>query len=167
MAKAWLRWADPGAVGNGRADISNGLAFFIEKAVPSRQAVWMSESVLKPMAAPRHPLGLKLWQFIVVKSLLMIVFVAVLAAVQGWAAKSSYSAENTAGFKMGLVHGMLMPAAFPALVAGHDVPIYAPNNSGRNYKIGYILGINACGTVFFALAYWGVPKPGRKKAWQP
>lgn len=84
----------------------------------------------------------------------MVVFVAVLAHLQGWAAKSSYKPENVAHFKMGIVHGILMPAAFPALIAGHDMPIYAPNNTGRNYKIGYILGINTCGTMFFAIAFW-------------
>lgn len=110
---------------------------------------------------PSLPLGLKLWQFIVVKSLAMILFIALLAALQGWAAKESYKPENRADFKIGLLHGILMPAAFPALLAGHDMPIYAPDNSGRNYKIGYILGINTCGTVFFALAYWGM---GRQRS---
>jgi len=47
-----------------------------------------------------------------------------------------------------------MPAALPALLMGKDVPIYAPANVGRLYKIGYILGINICGTVFFGVAMW-------------
>jgi hypothetical protein len=84
----------------------------------------------------------------------MAAFVWVLAALQGWAAKNSYKPENVADFKMGILHGILMPAAFPALVGGHDMPIYASNNTGRNYKIGYILGLNTCGTMFFAIAFW-------------
>ena len=91
--------------------------------------------------------------------MLIIIFVAILVYLQGWAAKSSYNPENQADFKIGILHGILMPAAFPGLLAGHDLPIYAPNNTGRNYKVGYILGINTCGTVFFGLAYWGM---GRK-----
>ena len=39
-----------------------------------------------------------------------------------------------------------MPAALPGLVGGNDLPIYAPNNLGRPYKIGYIVGLNTCGT---------------------
>ena len=47
-----------------------------------------------------------------------------------------------------------MPAALPGLLMGNDLPIYAPNNSGRAYKIGYILGLNSCGTCFFGIAFW-------------
>ncbi len=123
----------------------------------------MSESVAKPMAGDRgYPFGLNVWQFIVIKCVLMTLFVASLAWLQGWAARSSYKPENFADFKMGIVHGILMPAALPALLAGHDLPIYAPNNSGCNYKIGYILGINTCGTLFFAMAYWGMGRRRRK-----
>lgn len=93
----------------------------------------------------------------------MTAFVALLAYVQAWAAKSSYNVENRADFKMGIVHGILMPAAFPALISGHDMPIYAPNNNGRNYKLGLLLGVNACGTVFFGLAYWGMGNLPRRK----
>ena len=46
-----------------------------------------------------------------------------------------------------------MPAALPSLVAGGDVPIFAANNTGRNYKLGYIAGINLCGLIFFGLAF--------------
>jgi len=118
----------------------------------------MSESVSKPMAVSNHPLGLKRWQFLVVKNVLITVFVAFLAILQGLASKT-YNPESQADFKMGILHGALMPAAFPGLLFGHDLPIYAPNNSGPNYKIGYILGLNTCGAVFYGLAYWGM---GRK-----
>lgn len=129
----------------------------------------MSESVSKPVEVhvPRQPLGLSLVQFIIFKFVVMTAFVFFLAYLQGWAAKSSYNIENRADFKMGFIHGVLMPAAFPALIGGHDMPIYAPNNDGRNYKIGLLLGINSCGSVFFGLAYWGMGKrhlPKRKAA---
>jgi hypothetical protein len=122
----------------------------------------MSESISKPATASSPVRGLTLIQFIIFKCIVMTAFVVALAYLQGWASKNSYKAENCAHFKMGLLHGFLMPAAFPGLLEGHDLPIYAPNNSGRTYKIGYILGINTCGTLFFGLAYWGMTGPRRK-----
>jgi hypothetical protein len=122
----------------------------------------MPESVSKSIIVPRQPLGLTLVQFIIFKCVVMAIFVFLLACLQGWAAKSSYKAENCADFKMGVVHGILMPAAFPALMAGHNLPVYAPNNNGCNYKIGLLLGLNACGTVFFGLAYWGMGNRPRR-----
>jgi hypothetical protein len=64
-----------------------------------------------------------------------------------------YHAETRAGFWLGTVHGFLMPAALPSLLAGEDVPIFAAKNTGRNYKLGYIAGINLCGLIFFGLAF--------------
>jgi hypothetical protein len=51
-----------------------------------------------------------------------------------------------------------MPAALPSLLAGKDLPIYAPNNEGRPYNIGYIFGINCCGTLFFGVGFWPMRK---------
>jgi hypothetical protein len=143
------------ANGGKKSTQANYPPFLIEITTTSEHVIRMLESVSKPVevsAAPRWRIT-KL-QFIIFKTIAMAVFVWVLADLQGWATKNSYKPENPADFKVGIIHGMLMPAAFPALVAGHDLPIYAPNNSGRNYKIGYILGINTCGTLFFAIAYW-------------
>jgi hypothetical protein len=52
-----------------------------------------------------------------------------------------------------------MPIALPSLVLGKDVPIYATVNSGRFYKIGYIVGINVCGLAFFGPLFW---RPARR-----
>jgi hypothetical protein len=73
---------------------------------------------------------------------------------QGWASSRFYKPDYVAGFHTGLLEGALMPAALPGLVMGHDLPIYAPNNLGRPYKIGYILGLNTCGTFFFGVVFW-------------
>ena len=70
-----------------------------------------------------------------------------------------YRAGTTAGFWQGTVHGALMPASLPCLLAGKDVPIFTANNTGRTYKIGYVFGINFCGVVFFGLAF----RPSRPK----
>jgi hypothetical protein len=71
-----------------------------------------------------------------------------------WAAPRFYGPGRVAGFRLGVLHGALMPVALPSLLLGKDVPIYAENNQGRVYKLGYIAGINACGFVFFGLAFW-------------
>lgn len=78
----------------------------------------------------------------------------------GWAAPRFYGPERIPGFKLGVLHGALMPVALPTLLMGKDVPIYATNNSGRIYKIGYIAGINLCGMVFFGSAFWRPRNPG-------
>jgi hypothetical protein len=70
-----------------------------------------------------------------------------------WAAPRFYRPNQTVGFWMGTLHGALMPVAAPSLLMGQDVPIYATANTGRGYKLGYIAGINACGLVFFGLAF--------------
>ncbi len=70
-----------------------------------------------------------------------------------WAAPRFYGPERLAGFRLGVLHGALMPVALPSLLMGRDVPIYAPLNTGRTYKLGYIAGINLCGLVFFGAAF--------------
>ena len=77
----------------------------------------------------------------------------------GWAAPRFYRPDRVAGFWLGTLHGALMPIALPSLLMGQDVPIYATSSTGRSYKLGYIAGINACGFVFFGLAFW---KPGQR-----
>jgi hypothetical protein len=91
---------------------------------------------------------------IVVKFIVLTVLTALLGLAQGWTATHSYKPDQDAGFHMGLLHGFLMPAALPGLLLGKDPPIYAPSNSGRPYKIGYLFGINSCGTIFFGISFW-------------
>jgi hypothetical protein len=71
-----------------------------------------------------------------------------------WAAPRLYGPERTAGFRLGILHGALMPTALPSLLLGKDVPIFAVTSTGRTYKLGYIAGINLCGLVFFGSAFW-------------
>ena len=116
----------------------------------------MTDSVSKqvdvaPVPAKPH---YSLMRFIFRKSMAMTALTIALALLQGWAAPRFYKPDRMAGFSMGILQGALMPAALPGLLLGHDLPIYAPNNSGRAYNIGYILGINACGTLFFGVAFW-------------
>ena len=63
-----------------------------------------------------------------------------------------------------MLHGALMPTTFPNLIAGPDVEIYAPNNTGTSYKLGYVSGVNVCGFIFFGFLFWQFQKwrDGRK-----
>jgi len=97
---------------------------------------------------------------IVIRIIALTAISLALIFAQGWAAPRYYRADYVAGFYTGLLEGALMPAALPGLLGGHDVPIYAPNNEGRGYKIGYILGLNTCGTFFFGVAFW---QPRRRR----
>jgi hypothetical protein len=91
----------------------------------------------------------------------LVVAGMVLGWLYTWAVPRFYRAETPAGFWLGTLHGGLMPAALPSLLLGNNVPIFAANNNGRNYKLGYILGINLCGFIFFGLAF---RKPTRAHA---
>jgi len=72
----------------------------------------------------------------------------------GWASPWAFPKERTFGFGFGMLHGALMPLALPSLALGKDVEIFAAQNSGRPYKIGYICGINLCGLAFFGPLFW-------------
>jgi hypothetical protein len=73
--------------------------------------------------------------------------------------RSSANFDRTtqpAGFTRGMLHGALMPLALPNLLIGQDVTIYVLNNTGRQYKLGYTVGVNGCGALFFGLFFWRV-----------
>lgn len=82
-----------------------------------------------------------------------LVVTVLLALTVGWTSSTAMKWDATlttpAGFGRGLLHGALMPLAWPTLITGRDQTIYAPSNSGRTYKLGYSLGVNACGLLFF------------------
>lgn len=85
-------------------------------------------------------------------SLVVAFFIA--AALHWTLRKLERHDDQPSGFGQGMVHGALMPLALPNLLVGDDVVIYAPNNTGRSYKIGYIAGVNACGLLFFGYTFW-------------
>src|SRR5687767_8837821 len=94
----------------------------------------------------------------VLRILRTVAGILALAFAIGWALERSASAVNRdqsrAGFGRGILHGALMPLALPNLLVGRDVPIYATENTGIPYKLGYTAGVNACGAVFFGLVFW-------------
>ena len=84
-----------------------------------------------------------------------------------WAAPRFYRPGSVPGFRLGMLHGALMPMALPTLLMGRDVPIYAATSTGRTYKIGYIAGINLCGLTFFGVAFWQPPKNRKQQDTKP
>ena len=95
----------------------------------------------------------------------LIVILAVALCI-GWALNRSSKTFNQeaspAGFGLGMVHGAMMPLALPNLAVGNDVMIYATRNTGRTYKLGYALGVNLCGLVFFGFFFWRVARWRRR-----
>ena len=84
--------------------------------------------------------------------------ILVLAVTIGWMlsriAASLERSARPAGFGQGVLQGALMPLAMPNLMVGKDVTIYAQNNTGLSYKLGYTVGVNTCGALFFGLFFW-------------
>jgi hypothetical protein len=88
-------------------------------------------------------------------SLACVFAVAVIVgAALNRAAAALERSGKQAGFGQGMLQGALMPMSMPSLLVGRDVKIYAQNNTGRTYKLGYTAGVNACGAIFFGYAFW-------------
>ena len=111
-------------------------------------------------ASPKPPLARR-WARKVVTFVLLGLL---LGFAYDWAAPRFYGPESAPGFRMGMLHGALMPTALFSLLLGKDVPIYATHSTGRIYKIGYIVGINLCGLVFFGSAFWRPREHGSTRA---
>jgi hypothetical protein len=105
---------------------------------------------------PRQKLWLKKIAYFLIASWLLGWF-------YGWASPRAFPKNKEMGFGYGMLHGALMPLALPSLLMGQDVEIFARDNSGRLYKIGYICGINLCGLSFFGPLFW---RPKRRDAGQ-
>ena len=74
----------------------------------------------------------------------------------------SNQSPGPAGFARGVLHGALMPCALPNLLVGKDVTIYAPLNTGRTYNLGYTVGVNGCGAIFFGVFFWRISRWRRR-----
>ena len=70
--------------------------------------------------------------------------------------------ETPVGFYYGVFHGAVMPCMMPALLLGRDVVIYAPNNNGHGYRLGYTVGVNGCGLLFFGILFWRLNRLRRR-----
>jgi hypothetical protein len=87
-------------------------------------------------------------------SFLLVAFI--IGCVTSFFTNMTNKEAGPAGFGRGIIHGALMPCALPNLLVGRDVTIYALNNTGRTYKLGYTVGVNGCGAIFFGVFFWRV-----------
>jgi hypothetical protein len=109
----------------------------------------MSDAQVKPTAGPRSAR-------LLVKIASVLVVAATIGFILNHLASSLERTGRPAGFSRGLVQGALMPMAMPNLMVGRDITIYAAQNTGRLYKLGYTMGVNVCGAIFFGLFFWRV-----------
>lgn len=89
----------------------------------------------------------------ILRGLLRALATIAAAIVIAWACGAAMQADarltTPPGLFRGMLHGAMMPVAWPALLAGHDQEIYAGRNTGVPYKLGYSLGVNLSGLIFF------------------
>ena len=111
------------------------------------------EAAAGPAADQPRPSKLK---DLLLKIVLLTILSVALGWAQGWAASRTYKPEHVGGFHTGLLHGLLMPAALPGLLLGQNLPIYAPNNSGRGYNIGTFSASTPAAPCFLASVFGSV-----------
>jgi hypothetical protein len=103
---------------------------------------------------PRRPL----WIRIAGRVASFLLLAAIIGGILEHVAASLERSARPAGFTRGVLQGALMPMSLPNLLAGRDITIYAQNNTGVTYKLGYTAGVNACGALFFGMAFWRFSK---------
>jgi hypothetical protein len=91
----------------------------------------------------------------------------VIGTILHFVARAAHGVTPPADFKAGVLHGALMPLALPNLLVGDDVTIYAQENVGRPYKLGYTVGVNGCGLLFFGFFFWRVRRWRRDRTSMP
>lgn len=96
---------------------------------------------------------------------LTIAVALALAWLCGLAMRADAGLAAPPGLFRGMIHGAIMPIAWPALLAGHDQDIYARLNAGRLYKLGYSFGVNLSGVFFFGWLFLslGALRPSRPR----
>jgi hypothetical protein len=101
---------------------------------------------------------LRPWPLRLLRILFRVVIIVMIGFSFGWLLNCVHATfekrAEPAGFSRGVLQGALMPMTMPNLIFGHDVAIYAANNTGRTYKLGYTVGVNGCGLIFFGIFFW-------------
>lgn len=99
-----------------------------------------------------------------IRAALAVATALVLAWLCGAAMRADAKLTSPPGLFRGMLHGAMMPIAWPTLLAGQDQVIYAALNQGRVYKLGYSLGVNLSGMVFFGWFFLSLSALRRKPA---
>jgi hypothetical protein len=111
---------------------------------------------------PKATVSPQLWWRIAARLVLIVIVGMIMIWVVQKSSARLDASTKPAGFARGLLHGALMPMALPNLIVGHNPTIYAPNNIGRFYKLGYTAGVNGCGLIFFGAFFWRVNRLRRR-----
>lgn len=98
------------------------------------------------------------WRGRIIRLLGTVACALTIGWLSGIALRFDARLQTLPGFGRGMLHGALMPLAWPTLLTGHDQEIYSAHNLGRTYKLGYSLGVNVCGAVFFGWFFWRLQK---------
>src|SRR5262245_22934809 len=96
------------------------------------------------------------WWKIISRFISFLIFAFVIGFALHRISISLERSPEPAGFARGLLQGALMPMSLPNLVVGNNVTIYAAHNTGLTYKLGYTVGVNGCGALFFGFFFWRV-----------
>jgi len=94
----------------------------------------------------------------------VLLVAAIIGAVLNRLSSTLDQSMGPAGFRRGVLQGALMPMSMPNLLVGRDVTIYAQNNTGVSYKLGYTAGVNGCGAIFFGFFFWRVNRWRHREA---
>ena len=87
-----------------------------------------------------------------------------LAKLCGLALAFDSRAKTPPGLYRGMLHGALMPMAWPSLLLGSDQEIYVAKNEGQLYKLGYSWGVNLSGLIFFGWFFFTVSGFRKRKS---
>src|SRR4030095_14507893 len=91
------------------------------------------------------PSALRTWRSKALRIAAMVLAAVVFAWLCGVALRADARLTSPPGLFRGMLHGAIMPMAWPALLTGSNQELYAEKNSGRMYKLGYSLGVNVSG----------------------
>ena len=98
--------------------------------------------------------GGRQWWRIPLRVVLVLLLAAAIGGILNRLSATLERSARPAGFSRGVLQGALMPMCMPNLLLGRDVIIYSQNNTGVRYKLGYTVGVNGCGALFFGVLFW-------------
>jgi hypothetical protein len=93
---------------------------------------------------------------LLIRAVVIVCMATLIGGTLNHFARSMEHRGAPAGFAQGMLQGAMMPCAMPNLLLGRDVTIYALNNTGVSYKLGYTVGVNACGALFFGIFFYRI-----------
>jgi len=101
---------------------------------------------------------------LLIRLVLLLLTAALAGALIRGSSVSARNSTNNTGFALGMYHGAVMPCTVLQLALGQELTIYAVANNGRLYNLGYAVGVNACGALFFGIVFYRFSQWRRRSA---